>query len=624
MTPERDSWLHVVFGLSALACAALVAVAVARDASRPAQVEQRLVPALGVVDRCELCHAEPKHGPVAAAHAAERFGCTPCHGGQGYATTQDAAHKPAMDWERPLLSPPEQQAACGSCHLGQRTPVPLVARGRKLLADKGCAGCHSIPGVPRPDFAPALDGLRDKVSPALARMWLRAPDQVDDHHRMPRFALTAPEVEALLAYLWTLAGAPLQPRPAGMEGDADRGRRAVAERRCATCHRFEGRGGLVGPDLGLAGLKLDPLWLWNLLQGVHRMYPDARMPDFRLPPQEAADIVAYAAENWLPDSGQAPWQMLAGPVQADKAVAGKALFVELGCAGCHRVAGKLGPPAAMTLDRLGDRLVADLPWLATGTALPDVPHWIAAKVMAPHAFDVPGAPPARMPIAPTVTADEALAMGVALASLRRKPPSPEYQRQHDPPVVPLPAGQTGRLIAQYRCLVCHGVGGQGEFIARIDLDGAGSRLRRDWLAGFLASPVTVRMDQAERMPILGLSQLDAELLANWLSSALGDDRIGTAALPVAETATLGEGKRAFDDHKCGACHVADGGGTMRGPTLDGCGQRLQPGYVFALLRNPAVVPHGRHPPAPVPDRDVRALATWLLQLPAAPAAPNGP
>lgn len=624
MTPDRDSWLHVAFGLSALACAALVAVAVARDGSRPTHVEQRLIPPLGVVDRCELCHAEPKHGPVAAAHTADRFGCTPCHGGQGYATTKDSAHKAAMDWERPLFSPPEQQAACGNCHLGQRAPVALVAQGRKLLADKGCAGCHAIPGVPRPDFAPALDGLRDKVAPAVARLWLQAPDRLDDRHRMPRFALTPAEQESLLAYLWTLPGAALVARPAGLEGDADRGRRAVAERRCATCHRFEGRGGLVGPDLGLAGLKLNPLWLWNLLQGVHRMHPEGRMPDFALSAQEAADIVAYATENWLPDSGEAPWQAMTGPVQADKAGAGKLLFGELGCSGCHRVGGKLGPPAAMTLDRLGDRLAADLPVLATGTALADVPRWVAAKILTPHAFDVAGALPSRMPTAPTVTADEALAMGAALAALHRKPPPAEYLRQHDPTPDPLPAGQTGRLIAQYRCLVCHGIGRQGEFVARIDLDGAGSRLRSQWLAAFLASPVTVRMDQAERMPILGLSPADADQLAQWVSSALGDDRVDTVPLPRADTATLLEGKRAFDANQCGGCHVADGGGTMRGPTLDGCGQRLQPGYVFALLRNPAVVPHGRHPPKPVAERDVRALATWLLHLPAAPAVPSGP
>ncbi|MBM4345897.1 MAG: c-type cytochrome [Deltaproteobacteria bacterium] len=624
MTPERDGWLHAAFAVSSLACAALVAVAVARDAKRPAQLEQRLVPALGVVDRCELCHAEPKHGPLAASHPPERFGCTPCHGGQGYATTKEAAHMAAMDWERPLFSRAEQQAACGSCHLGQRAPVPLAAQGRALLADKGCAGCHGIPGVPRPDFAPALDGLRDRVSPAVVRLWLQAPDRVDDHHRMPRFRLTAQESEALVAHLWTLPGPPLDPRPATLQGDAERGKRAVAERRCATCHRFEGRGGLVGPDLGLAGVKLDAAWLWNLLRGVHRLRPESRMPDFALSDQEAADVVAYAAENWLPDSGEPPWLGLDAPVQPALAAAGKVLFDELGCAGCHQVAGTLAPPAAMTLDRLGDRWAAELPRLATGTALPDVPHWIAGKILTPHAFDQRDAAAARMPTAPTVTDDEALAMGVALASLHRKPVPVEYQRQHDPPSAPLPAGHTGRLIARYRCLVCHGVGGQGGFVARIDLDGVGSRLRQPWLAAFLASPVTVRMDQAERMPILGLAPADAQTLAQWLGTALGDDRIDAAPLPSADTATLLQGKQCFDRHGCGTCHVAQGGGTMRGPTLDGCGVRLQPGYVFALLRNPAVVPHGRHPPEPVPERDVRALAAWLLHLPATPTATGGP
>jgi cytochrome c2 len=56
---------------------------------------------------------------------------------------------------------------------------------------------------------------------------------------MPRFDLEPDAVEDLVAYLLR----PAAPLAAAPEGDAERGRTAVATRRCATCHRIEGRGG---------------------------------------------------------------------------------------------------------------------------------------------------------------------------------------------------------------------------------------------------------------------------------------------------------------------------------------------------------------------------------------------
>ena len=38
------------------------------------------------------------------AHPIERFGCTSCHGGQGWAIDTEPAHGPVAHWEEPLLS----------------------------------------------------------------------------------------------------------------------------------------------------------------------------------------------------------------------------------------------------------------------------------------------------------------------------------------------------------------------------------------------------------------------------------------------------------------------------------------------------------------------------------------
>jgi mono/diheme cytochrome c family protein len=618
MTPFNDRWLHAAFGVSSFALLALLMWVVMRDANRPSAVDQRIVPVFSVVERCEACH--DKHpGRWLEQHAPDRFGCTICHGGQGLATDAKSAHEASPDWLRPLYTKEEREAACGTCHLGAQPPqAERLARGRKALVERGCAGCHLLPGTESPNFAPDLAGLRDKSTLAVVRARLRDPALVDARHRMPKFALTDGEIEALVAYLWTLPGPELHELPTTPEGDADRGKSAVAQRRCATCHRIEGRGGETGPDLALAGMALQPRWLFNWLTQTHRLQPQAQMPEFRLSIAEVQDIVAYAAEQWVSDDGKAPWEALDMPVQATLAAQGAGLFAERGCNGCHAVSGQRGQPSAAALQRIGDRRIDDLPRPADGAKIGDLPSWIARKVQSPHAFDGPLTAPARMPQFARMTPEEALAIGIALTSLRSQARPAAYLRHDDPPQVPVPPGETGELFARFQCLTCHQLGAAGGNIARVPLDGAGGRLKRPWLERFLRDPLTIRLDQSERMPVLGLTEHEATLLANWLESAQGDDRMKVA--PALDAVQRERGRQLYGEKKCGECHIAEGHGPMRGTNLDGACWRLRPAYVAALLRQgPGVVPQGRHPAnvANISEADIAAVTTYVLSLPAA-------
>src|SRR5262249_2094356 len=72
---------------------------------------------IGRVDRCTTCHQgieweglENLHTPfksppqeILRSHPLNQFGCTSCHGGQGYATDSQAAHGRVEHWEEPLL-----------------------------------------------------------------------------------------------------------------------------------------------------------------------------------------------------------------------------------------------------------------------------------------------------------------------------------------------------------------------------------------------------------------------------------------------------------------------------------------------------------------------------------------
>ena len=89
-----------------------------RAAVLPSGVQQIWVADLSRADRCVTCHqatvykgfetaAEPyrTHPPEPLKqHPIEDFGCTSCHGGQGWAIDTAAAHGEVAHWEEPLLS----------------------------------------------------------------------------------------------------------------------------------------------------------------------------------------------------------------------------------------------------------------------------------------------------------------------------------------------------------------------------------------------------------------------------------------------------------------------------------------------------------------------------------------
>lgn len=620
----NSRWLDVTFLASAVAVVGLVGVAIAREAKRPPIREQRIVTALDVVDRCEACHDLSKHpGSMLTTHAVERFGCTPCHGGQGLATNANDAHKEHLDWERPLFSKAEREANCGTCHQGEDVEgAPTLSLGRRALAERGCAGCHEIAGLDAPRIAPQLDGVRDKLTPAWVRGWLTDPAKINPAHKMPRFELSPDQIEALTTFLFSLPGAEVHPIPVDVKGDSDRGKIAVAERRCATCHFIEGRGGSFGTSLDNAGSKVNAGWMFGYLTDTHRVHPGTRMPGFQIPAAEAADIVAYATEQWVPDTADTPWKRFEGPLKPGLEAQGKKLFADLGCRGCHEVAGIAFVRVGMPILGVADRHLSDLPTAKGAAREGDVPSWVAHKILTPHAFDLPSSPPSKMP-SYRLDEAEARAIGVAVAALRSAKRPAAYVRVAEGAASKLPGGATGALVERFRCLVCHRIGGQGGDVSRVPLDGEGSRVQRAWLERFLRQPVTLRMDQAERMPVLGIDEASAARLASWIEVSLNDPRIG-AETPAATDDRV-RGKQLYADRGCPTCHFADGQGTMmKAPVLDGAAERLQFAYVLAMLRRGnEVVPARRHPTTTYPLDEARAIATYVCSLPT-PQAPKSP
>ena len=134
-------------------------------------------PDIGVVDRCITCHLGYEWGSVlpatlpepfaphpqnqwVAMHPFEKFGCTPCHGGQGWATSAVAAHTGGPGWGDPLITPAVAmryglsagdmiQMRCNFCHRHDAaTPgMDKINLGKKLIKHYKCLVCHEVEGT---------------------------------------------------------------------------------------------------------------------------------------------------------------------------------------------------------------------------------------------------------------------------------------------------------------------------------------------------------------------------------------------------------------------------------------------------------------------------------------------
>ncbi len=212
----------------------------ARAAALPRGFRQVWIEPLGRVDRCVLCHvgvqegadladlAHPArshpHPDLLRHHPVERFGCTLCHGGQGWATEKDAAHGEAPFWEEPLLSTARAKAygltqaellevRCNLCHRAETaTPgMPRLNAAKALFRAKKCTQCHALDGAGGAS-APDLSGLgdvlpdhlefpKDYVGPRTVLGWhaehIRMPGRMVADSQMKAYGFTKDEALSL-------------------------------------------------------------------------------------------------------------------------------------------------------------------------------------------------------------------------------------------------------------------------------------------------------------------------------------------------------------------------------------------------------------------------------------------
>ena len=222
-------------------------------------------------------------------------------------------------------------------------------KGMKLFFEKGCATCHSVLGEGgrrAPDLARFPAGHLN-VAQLVAAMWNHAPDMWEkmelEGHAPPHF--TNEEMTDLFSFLYSV-------RSFDEPGSAERGRRVMLEKRCATCHSVEGQGGRLGPNLSAWAAYRNPVvWAQAMWNHAPQMQQVMATRGFAWPVfagTEMADLIAYV-QSQTP-SGAAIHMVL------PDAARGRHLFEAKGCVRCHGAASR----TRNSTDRIqkGPRLIA--------------------------------------------------------------------------------------------------------------------------------------------------------------------------------------------------------------------------------------------------------------------------
>ena len=258
-----------------------------------------------------------------------------------------------------------------------------IAHGKTLVTDYGCASCHEIRGVKKPDnFGPELSRIGSKQLAELVFLpgmthtlpdyiagKIRQPRAFGSGLKMPQYTFTPTQIgaltTALLSYtdrshnLPAALALPSLPtsnyRPAGNPG------RLMEELACQSCHRINGRGGDMAPDLTMEGSSVQRAWLNDFLRNPNTLRPSLirRMPRFNLTDGERAELTDYmmtAYQSPTIDRDSMPLSGYSAPLVEQ----GKQLFYsKYACQSCHIIdsnvdKGYIGP----TLTQVGSRLNA--------------------------------------------------------------------------------------------------------------------------------------------------------------------------------------------------------------------------------------------------------------------------
>lgn len=325
----------------------------------------------GLVDRCQSCHvgmdpklvpptleltkaslglAKSKDAPFTShpqpelmrIHDPEKFGCSPCHGGNGRATNSVLrGHGRNEFWLWPLYSKENTEAGCQTCHASDMYTyhAPVLNRGRELFRQKGCIGCHRYEGFDNEgeqllsarQMVRQLEQQKKDDELEIPRL-NRAGDQAADNKTAQDFYAKADNLRVQTSFI-----------DARVEQLMVRARSLLREEK------------KVAPTLKEVRMKMRKEWIPVWLENTKAWRPATKMPQFRFKPGDVQAIAAFI------------WQMgVTGPAlprqPAGNPAKGQQLLESRGCLACHSIGegnSELGSHFAANLSRVGEKVNYD-------------------------------------------------------------------------------------------------------------------------------------------------------------------------------------------------------------------------------------------------------------------------
>ena len=285
-----------------------------------------------------ISHPEPE---LLSIHDPEKFGCSPCHQGNGRATTSiEKAHGNYEHWLWPLYPKENSQAGCQTCHSSDMVLVSgdlqfqTINDGKDLYRQRGCMGCHRYEGY---DKEP--EDL-NSVGQQIKQIETQKKENVKNSADLMKQADAAESNDAANK-LNTQA---VDLRVANSKLDAR------LQQLDFQSHSLMQDQKKVGPNLKDARLKLNKNWIPVWLKKPSDFRPTTKMPNFRLTDHQIQAISAYIWQSGFTDA--------LPKHKPGNASHGKELFETRGCLACHSIGEgdqMQGGTFAANLTRVGEK-----------------------------------------------------------------------------------------------------------------------------------------------------------------------------------------------------------------------------------------------------------------------------
>src|SRR6202161_3236535 len=247
----------------------------------------------GLVDRCQSCHlgtdllivpvtmtltkadlgqAKSNDAPFGSHpdpdmmkyHPLEKFGCSPCHGGNGRALdTVEKGHGRYEHWLWPLYYKENFNAGCQQCHASDAITehAPVLNRAKQLYRERGCIGCHKFQG---------FDNQDDQLIATRQQILQLGNDKQADQLDIPRLNKLGDSASSNAdAQKFYAQATNLTVTVSNIDSNVEQ-----LEQRT---HNLQEEIKKVGPDLKEVRMKLHKEWVPYWLANTHVFRPNTKM-----------------------------------------------------------------------------------------------------------------------------------------------------------------------------------------------------------------------------------------------------------------------------------------------------------------------------------------------------------